>query len=157
MTDVLENRVGDMAESEACGSALSACASFGIRKVMRLVTQNYDEALQPTGLRSTQLSILLGVSATGTSTIANMARQLVMDPSTLNRNLRPLIEKGLIESKLSPDGRRRFLSLSEQGHQAVREALPYWKKAQQSFVDRLGEDRWNELSHTLETILQVSR
>jgi hypothetical protein len=81
---------------EACAQAAAVCACFNFRKASRAVTQHFDEQLQPTGLRSTQLVILLAVAVYESSGMAELARALVMDRSTLTRNLRPLINQGLL-------------------------------------------------------------
>ena len=106
---------GDLAD------ALDVCACFNFRKASRAVTQLYDEALQPSGLRATQLVILLSAAVNPGLGISKLARELVMDASTLNRNLKPLEKRGLISVDDSKDGRRRLVSLTAKGQDSDRE------------------------------------
>jgi len=134
------------------------CACFRFRKASRAITQLFDEALQPTGLRSTQLAILLSIGAAEEPpTIAQLAREMVMDPSTLNRNLQPLSRRRLISRTTSRDGRRKLLSLTDKGMAAIEEAAPLWQKAQTQFVEHIGGDRWDELRQRMDAVIHAAR
>jgi DNA-binding MarR family transcriptional regulator len=138
--------------------AVNQCACFRFRKASRAVTQLFDEALQPTGLRSTQLVILLSIGAAEEPpTIAQLAREMVMDPSTLNRNLQPLSRRRLISRTTSRDGRRKLLSLTDKGIAAIEEAAPLWQKAQTQFVEHVGGDRWDELRQRMDAVIDAAR
>jgi DNA-binding MarR family transcriptional regulator len=130
---------------EACAQAAAVCACFNFRKASRAVTQHFDEQLQPTGLRSTQLVILLAVAVHESSGMAELARALVMDRSTLTRNLRPLINQGLLTLNLGQDRRTRLIQLTPEGRKSLQRAIPVWSKAQNEFVGELGADRWTTL------------
>src|SRR5690606_6392843 len=80
-----------------CVEALSHCGGFNLRRTARVVTQLYDQALEPTGIRSTQLVILWTVAVDDAPSMAQLARELVLDPSTLSRNVKPLVRRGLLE------------------------------------------------------------
>jgi DNA-binding MarR family transcriptional regulator len=142
----------------ACDEALNECACFNLRKASRAVTQLYDEALQPTGLRSTQLVILLSIAAADEPpTIAQLSRELVMDPSTLNRNLQPLARRRLIVRKSSRDGRRKLLGLTDKGRAAITEATPHWQKAQAQFITQIGDERWDDLRGSMKSVVEAAR
>src|SRR2546425_12772268 len=85
--------------------AAETCACSNFRKAARALTQLFDHALQPSGLRSTQLIILLEIAIAHSTTMPQLARRLVMDPSTLARNLKLITEQGWIKS--NSDRRRR--------------------------------------------------
>lgn len=128
--------------AEACAQVLEACACLNIRKASRIVTQMYDDVLQPTGLRSTQIVILLGIAAENEAcSITQLARELGLDPSTLNRNLQPLSRMRLVKSENAPDGRRKILSLTAKGRKTIETAAPLWKAAQERFTSLLGESQ----------------
>lgn len=138
--------------------AVDQCACFRFRKASRAITQLFDDALQPTGLRSTQLVILLSIGAAEEPpTIAQLAREMVMDPSTLNRNLQPLSRRRLISRTTSRDGRRKLLSLTDKGIAAIEEAAPLWEKAQTHFVQQIGAERWDELRQRMDTVINAAR
>src|SRR6201997_3826786 len=74
----------------------AACNCLALRQAARHVTQFYDRFLAPSGLRATQFSILAKLRRTGPMTINALADELVMDRTTLGRNILPLQRDGLI-------------------------------------------------------------
>jgi DNA-binding MarR family transcriptional regulator len=130
---------------DLCARAAVSCACFNFRKASRAVTQQFDELLQSTGLRSTQLVVLIAVAVSESPGVASLARDLVMDRSTLTRNLRPLVKQGLVKVRLGKDRRTRVVEMTPRGSDVLAEALPVWEDAQNRFVAQLGEDRWQEL------------
>ena len=134
------------------------CTCFGLRKAARAVTQMYDQALKPTGLRATQLSLLFSVERTGPRGMAELAEQLVMDRTTLTRNLKPLLDRGLLKSVEGSDRRRRPIAITAKGRAALAQALPYWREAQARMTGGLGRVRWGRLLGDLrDTVDLVNR
>lgn len=80
-----------------------------------------------------------------------------MDRSTLTRNLRPLIERGLVKTTDSKDGRTKSVGLTNKGRQALCDAVPYWKTAQDGVVSRLGDERWERILQDLGEIVAAAR
>lgn len=142
---------------EECALAAASCACFNLRKASRAVTQLFDEVLQPTGLRSTQLVILLAAALFERASVSQLARELVMDRSTLTRNLRPLIAAGLLELSAGKDGREKQVELTAKGRKSLVKALPVWAGAQQAFVDHVGAARWEELHAGLTRVSALAR
>ena len=139
-----------------CAEAATNCACFNFRKASRAVTQLFDDALQPTGLRSTQLVILIAAAVFDSAAVSRLARELVMDRSTLTRNLRPLERRGLLELVPGKDVRTRLVVLTPSGKQQLAEALPIWEAAQQRFQEQLGQARWEQLQQSLAATVQVA-
>jgi DNA-binding MarR family transcriptional regulator len=132
------------------------CACFNFRKASRSVTQLFDQILSPTGLRSTQLVILITTQLLGKSSIARLARELVMDRSTLTRNLKPLMNQGLLQ--FSPDGgKQKSVELTVEGQASLLRAAPYWNQAQTQLVNRFGEESWNRIMTDLNAIVEATR
>ena len=77
-------------DTETYAEILATCACLQLRKTNRVVTQLYDEALRPIGLRSTQLPILVTLAAHGVLSLTGLADRLVLHRTTLIRNIRPL-------------------------------------------------------------------
>ncbi len=100
------------------------CTCFGLRKAARAVTQMYDQALKPSGLRATQLSLLAVTERAGPRRMAEIAELLVMDRTTLTRNLKPLLDRGLLKSIEGSDRRRRPIAITAEGRAALAQALP---------------------------------
>ena len=117
-----------------------SCVSFNIRKAMRAVSQHYDQIMAPSGLRGTQFTILTVLSRAGDLTITELANFLVMERTTLTRNLKPLEKEGYL--KVLPglqDSRTRRVNVTNLGKKAQKAAMPYWQKAQDEMVNYLGK------------------
>ena len=137
-------------------SACADCACFNIRKASRVVTQHYDEMMSPTGLRGTQFSILVVASIFGKITISVLADKLVMDRTTLTRNLKPLEKQGMIQVVPGQDRRTRAVRLTESGQQTLAEALPLWQAAQKKLIDKMGQQRFGYLISELNAIEKIA-
>jgi DNA-binding MarR family transcriptional regulator len=122
-----------------------ACACANLRRAARAVTQVFDEALGPSGLRATQFTLLVTSRLMGESTINELAERMAMDRTTLSRNLKPLVRSGLLEVRPGEDGRTRLVRLTPAGEHALEEAYPLWQQAQQETVGILGEERHEAL------------
>ncbi len=134
------------------------CASLNVRKAARVVTQLYDKVLQPTGLRSTQFNLLVAVALAGEAPVTRLAEVLVMDRTTLTRNLKPLISQGLLTiDAAGADRRRHLVRMTERGLQALATAQPYWEQAQGQVVTRLGQKRWQKLLAELKATMVLTQ
>src|SRR5215831_11228066 len=82
------------------------CNCLALRQASRRVTQFYDQFLTAAGLRTTQFSILARLRRLGPTTISVLAADLVMDRTTLGRNLQPLEREGLVAVVKGREDRR---------------------------------------------------
>ena len=121
---------------------LDTCMCHKARMAARVVTRAYDDALRPTGLRATQVSVLAAVGARGALSIKSLADALHMERSTLTRNLRPLEKRGYVELAAERRYRSRVLTLTSAGRAALVTALPLWEGAQRKLKGRVGQHRW---------------
>ena len=121
---------------------LDTCMCHKARMAARVVTRAYDDALRPTGLRATQVSVLAAVGARGALSIKSLADALQMERSTLTRNLRPLEKRGYVELAPERRYRSRVLTLTSAGRAALVTALPLWEGAQRKLKGRVGQHRW---------------
>jgi DNA-binding MarR family transcriptional regulator len=119
------------------------CSCAHLRKATRVVTQMYDAALAPVDLKATQFTLLATLARRGGLPLTRLAEILVMDRTTLTRNLKPLVAKGLIETESESDQRVRKISLTGEGRAAFEQALPAWEAVQRRFVDMFGRQRWS--------------
>jgi DNA-binding MarR family transcriptional regulator len=131
-------------------TAPANCTCFNLRKAARAVTQIYDQALRPSGLKATQFSLLYVVDHLGPSGITELARALVMDRTTLTRNLKPLMEQRLLEIVEGADRRQRPIALTSRGRNKLAEALPLWQEVQARVAHDLGRGRWANLLRGLD-------
>jgi DNA-binding MarR family transcriptional regulator len=131
----------------------AACNCLALRQATRHVTQFYDQFLAPSGLRSTQYSILARLQRKGPMTINALAAELVMDRTTLGRNILPLQRDGLIavgSGKI--DRRSKELRLTAAGTARWRSALKGWRRAQARFETVFGATRAETLRALLEEV-----
>ena len=133
------------------------CACLNVRKAARTVTQLYDEVLQPTGLRSTQFNLLVAVALAREAPMTQLAEALVMDRTTLARNLKPLESQRLLTIDAGTDRRRHLVRLTERGRQALATALPSWEQAQNQVVTRLGLEQWQALLAELKATVTLAQ
>jgi DNA-binding MarR family transcriptional regulator len=110
---------------------------MNLRQAARAVTAQFDAQLQSTGLRATQLNLLMAVETGAAVTITDLAEILAMDRTTMTRNLKLLRDRGYVE--------RDRIALTAQGRRSAAVALPLWEKAQARFVGSLGSQRWESL------------
>jgi DNA-binding MarR family transcriptional regulator len=119
------------------------CASF--RRAARVLTQLYDDALRPLGLRTTQFTILQALSRAGEVSQGQLGEILALDSTTLTRTLAIMGCRNWIGKRRGRDGRERLLSISERGREQFDRASPAWQGAQDRLRSQLGDDRWQEL------------
>ena len=136
---------------------LATCTCANLRKATRVVTQIYDAALQSTGLRTTQFTLLATLSRLEHAPLSRLADALVMDRTTLTRNLKPLVDKGLIRSDQEKDQRVRMISLTTEGKKTFENAVPQWRKAQTQMIDGLGPEHWSNLLDGLASTLSLAQ
>jgi DNA-binding MarR family transcriptional regulator len=129
------------------------CNCLAFRKAARHVTQFYDQFLAPAGLRTTQFSILAKLRRRGPLTINTLAEDLVMDRTTLGRNILPLEREGLIAVKRgAADRRSKELHLTDAGAARLRAAVKGWADAQARFESVFGGKRTSDLRALLHTV-----
>ena len=108
------------------------CGTY--RQTARAVTQLYDAALRPSGLKITQFGILGVLFKHPGSTTADLADALGMDSTTLTRTLKIISERGWIVSNPGADKRARYWTLTDEGRDKLRLALPCWEGAQKQMA-----------------------
>jgi DNA-binding MarR family transcriptional regulator len=146
------------AKSQPISSPLprNACTCGSLRKASRRISQFYDAALAPVGIKSTQFSILSEVdrgSLEGRVTMCELAMAMVMDRSTLGHNLKPLERDELVVLRLSNDDRRkRYVELTEKGKSILQKARRLWRHAEGRFEEIFGKQPAAELRAVLLSI-----
>jgi DNA-binding MarR family transcriptional regulator len=132
---------------------LEDCNCLAVRQAARHVTQFYDQFLASVGLRTTQYSILGELKRKGPMTINALAADLVMDRTTLGRNILPLERQGLIAVvRGASDRRSKELHLTALGHERYSSAVKGWAEAQTRFETAFGGKRAAELRTLLRAV-----
>lgn len=154
-------------------NAGAVCLNFNLRRTARAVTQYYDEALKPTGVKVTQFTILMAIAsqsavdpgagvirarnipdgesvqAATQGSITNIARLAMVDRTTLTRSLKILAEDKLIEIRKAQPGNKRRVMITSRGIKKMKEIYPYWFRAQRELVKKLTPVKTRELRHLL--------
>lgn len=112
-----------------------------LRQLTRRVTRDYDAMVAAAGLKTTQYSLLSHLVALGAVQPSVLAAKLRLEPSSLTRNLQPLVAAGWVELGPGADGRSRLVQVTEAGRAKRAEAQRAWKAAQLQLNRRLGTER----------------
>ena len=133
---------------------LSDCNCLAVRQAARYVTQLYDRHLAQSELRTSQYGILAKLKRRGPMAINELAAELIIDRTTLGRNIRPLERDGLITITPGPADRRvKELRLTAAGDERFQETRQAWIEAQQSFETGFGPERSAELRALLRALV----
>jgi DNA-binding MarR family transcriptional regulator len=137
-------------------SRQQGCICLAVRQAARHVTQFYDRLLAPSGLRTTQFSLLAKLRRRGPMTINALAADMIMDRTTLGRNILPLQRDGLIRIEPAPSDRRsKELHLTRRGEKRLGVAFKGWAEAQARFEAAFGSVRTSELRGLLRELVGV--
>jgi DNA-binding MarR family transcriptional regulator len=120
------------------------CSCFVLRRLSRTVSRLYDQHLADVGLKTTQYS-LLNTLARAPAAVSQLAEVLGLERTTLSRNIRPLIARGLIEIAHHADARRKMLCITAAGGRTLSEGRKAWRLAQDQLEETLGSDFVREL------------
>jgi DNA-binding MarR family transcriptional regulator len=132
---------------------IRSCACGNLRKTTRTITQFYDKVLLPTGLRSTQCLLLLDISLNENTSVTNLANILLMDQSTVTRNVELLRKSGYIDIKKEDrDSRKKCITITDKGLKTLEVAMPLLNQAQSKIEEGIGKERIKELLKTLKDI-----
>lgn len=131
------------------------CLNQALRQSSRVLTKFYDDKLAVIGLRGGQFSVLRTVSFRIVTTNTELQTLLVIDQTTLSRNLKPLVRDGLITLIANPDDHRmKQIRLSPEGRRLYQLALPIWEKAQTEIKTRIGIKNAEQILATSSAIIR---
>ncbi|MFT7372091.1 MAG: MarR family transcriptional regulator for hemolysin [Oleiphilaceae bacterium] len=124
------------------------CLSLNLRKANRVMSQIYDHYLAEHGIKSTQFAILRAATFLGQTNNKQLQEVLILDQTTLSRNLKPLLRDGFISAQEGDDRRIKVLSLTKDGQALFERAKIQWQQAQTEVKKKLGEKN-TALLHSL--------
>jgi DNA-binding MarR family transcriptional regulator len=131
------------------------CSSF--RRTARALTQLYEEAFRPLGLRATQFTILQFLSFAGEVSQGQMGEMLAMDSTSLTRTLALMARQGWIAERRGADRRERLLRLARAGEKQLERALPVWEEVQSRLRRKIGEQGWKKLLQDTSAVTELIR
>jgi DNA-binding MarR family transcriptional regulator len=127
------------------GAIALPCLCANLRRAARVVTQIYDDALRPSGLRTPQFTLLQTLNLAPGISQKRLARLLEFDSTTLTRTLDLMRKKGWVRTETGEDRRELRLLLTEGGLEEYKRVMPYWQSAQRRLKSELGESGWSEI------------
>src|SRR5947209_13290665 len=116
------------------------CIAVRLRLLNRVVTNLYDDALRPLGLKVSQLNILIVTAKLGLARPAKVCDILQLDTSTLSRNVERMRAHGWLEVVPGEDARTQSFRLTTQGKRLIEKAIPAWEEAQRQASELLGAE-----------------
>jgi DNA-binding MarR family transcriptional regulator len=132
------------------------CACFTLRRGARAITQLYDRALAPTGVRATQFTLLVALARAGAIPFTRLAGVLGMERTTLTRNAAPLERDGLLTIGPGADRRVKLVRITGKGRKALALAIPRWEEAQRQITGGIGPARWDAVRREIHRITRLA-
>lgn len=129
---------------------LKNCVCRNLRMTTRITTQHFDKIFQTVGLTAPQFSLLAEITANESIAISELAERMLMDQTTVTRNIEILRKKGYVNVRTDDnDSRKRCISISETGEEKLNEAIPVWNNVQSLIEKEIGFEKFNEFLTTL--------
>jgi MarR family transcriptional regulator, organic hydroperoxide resistance regulator len=131
------------------------CLCASLRKATRVVTNRYDAFLSPSGLKITQYSMLMNIARNPGITTTELAKVMLMDQTTVTRNLQLLQKKGCISfQEEGKDLRTKQIQISQAGKQMIEQAKPLWEQAQRDIKNDLGDLGFDVIIRSLISLVE---
>jgi DNA-binding MarR family transcriptional regulator len=130
----------DKATASSIDTIAQSCIAVRLRLLNRVVTNFYDDALRPLGLKVSQLNILVVTARLGLARPAQVCDILQLDASTLSRSVKPLQAHDWLEVVPDEDARAQPFRLTAQGKRLIEKAVPAWEEAQRRATELLGNE-----------------
>lgn len=129
------------------------CNCSALRRAARQISIYYDRRLSPSGVRATQLAMLVLIDRLGQASVSDVGETLGLDRTTAGKNLRFLEREGLVKiASSTQDSRLRAITLTRSGRARLNVALPHWEQAQKDFEQANGASRAGALRASLNGI-----
>lgn len=131
------------------------CTNLKLRQLTRTITRHYDQQLASIGLKNTQYALLSHVLRLGPLRPGELAKAMQMEPSTLSRNMQPLVAHGWLAIGAGGDARSRTVALTEAGRLKQQEGQQAWQAAQAALHAELGHERTLALHALMDDCMQA--
>ena len=117
----------------------STCVNARLRRLHRMLNHAYMQAYKPFGLRGSMVSILFIIGKRAPVNQKTVADTLVLDPSTMSRDLKKLMKMGLVRIEKGQDPRQSALYLRQKGFDLLEELSPIWENLHHQMEKVLGD------------------
>jgi DNA-binding MarR family transcriptional regulator len=143
-----------MGAEQMIDKVASECIAVRVRRLNRVITNIYDDALRSINLKVSQMNILVAAAKMGTARPVDVCERLQLDVSTLSRNVERMKARGWLEVVQGEDGRSQPFRLTPQGRKLLEKAVPAWSKAQQQVKKVLGGGFVEQLNQATKRVSQ---
>lgn len=157
VSTLIRNKIMAKQNTKDCVEFGQTCVVYNMRRTSRAITQLYEEFLKPSGLLPTQFTLLAAIKVMGPVQMSKIADELILDRSTLTRNIRLLEKEGYLSIiSIKEDQRIREINITSVGLKKLKQATPYWQKAQDLIKDMLSNSRVDRMLDDLRTTVNVT-
>ena len=132
------------------------CLNSNLRKASRVILSLYMNEMRESGLQGTQFTLLSTIAGMQRATVGDLARFMLMDQTTVTRNVKVLQKSGLVDVIPGEDRRTRLVGLTPQGYAAVENTKPMWETAQSNLWEQLGDEKARQLLEITNAICQLA-
>lgn len=115
------------------------CIAVRARLMNRIITNTYDTAMRPYGIKLNQASILTMILIRGTPGFADISHMLHMEKSTLSRTIQRMRKQGWVEV-VQDEGGSTVLRVTQVGEDILKKAYLAWEEAQTEISKLLCDD-----------------
>ena len=133
------------------------CVCATARQTARMLTRLYDASLRVIGIEAAQLSLMMALERAGPATQVELSRWLLLEKTTVSRNVNLLERKGWIQSSPGEDKRQHRIKLTPAGRKLLAAAKPEWKKVQDSLRSSLPADQWDEMLRMFRSVTKTAQ
>lgn len=116
----------------------TGCVNAKLRRLHRLLNQQYQKVYKPFGLQGTMVPIMFIVGKMPGTNQKNIAQRLVLDQSTMSRDIQKLQAKGWITVEKGTDPRNSELYVTNEGYKVLEKVAPVWETMHQQTSALLG-------------------
>lgn len=142
---------------EQCLAMGMSCACHNLRRAARAVTIHYDSVFEPLGLRATQFTILAALAWNEGPNVSTLADVLVLEQSSLSRNLAVLRRRGLVRFTRGTDRRNHSVHLTPAGSTLLARGYTLWRRAQRTIEKALGSEQLDQSIHALRKLTRIAQ
>jgi len=135
--------------------AHAACPYGELRSLTRAIGHAYEASFVEVGLTAKQHRLLSEIKRLQAVRSVDLARALGLDPSTVSRNLKPLLAMGWIRIEEGRDARTHRVRLTESGLERHALGERQWHVAKARVVQALGTRRVARLHALVEECLSA--
>jgi len=128
------------------------CLAVRIRLLNRTVTNIFDDALRPLGVKVSQLNVLVVVAKCGPVSPGQVCSLLNLEKSTLSRNVDRMQARGWLKLSEGDSARRQIIEIAPAGRRLIEKVLPFWKEAQAKTENLLGQRGAQSIYRAAETV-----